>query len=102
MKIAGSALFLVAALISSAAVASASDPRPMIYVAAMCMNGSCRTYGRASSQGEAPFQSLAECQSFIVASSSGGKIGADGRITMMPGMYWECRGKHIDTWESAH
>jgi uncharacterized protein len=85
---------------------AAQDSRPMIYAAFMCSSGGCRAYGEShitgpNSQAMVPFRSLAECQAYIRTATSGGTIGSDGRIKVAPGMWWECRGKHMDSWEAV-
>jgi hypothetical protein len=82
------------------------DNRAMIYAAFMCNSGGCQAYGEAHITGPnstemVPFRSLAECQAYIRSASSGGTIGPDGRINVVPGMWWECRGKHVDSLETV-
>jgi hypothetical protein len=85
---------------------AAQDKRPMIYAAFMCSSGGCRAYGEShitgpNSQEMVPFRSLAECRAYIRSATSGGTIGSDGKIKVAPGMWWECRGKHVDSWETV-
>jgi hypothetical protein len=96
---------LLLLLVLSPAV-PAQDSRPMVYAAFKCHAGSCQSFGQkhhtgADSYDMSPFQTLAECQTYIRSASSGGKIGADGRIKLGPGSYWDCRVKHVDDWERA-
>jgi len=78
----------------------------MVYAAFKCQARSCQAYGQKHHTGPdsydmAPFQTLAECQTYIRSASGGGKISADGRIRLGPRMYWECRARHVDDWERA-
>jgi hypothetical protein len=97
---------LAAATAAAGPPSSTTDNRPMIYAAVVCSSGGCQAYGEShitgpNSQEMTPFRSLAECQAYIRSASSGGTIGSDGRIKVAPGMWWECRGKHIDSWETV-
>jgi len=85
---------------------STTDNRPMIYAAFMCGSWGCQTYGESHITGPnshemLPFRSLAECHAYIRNATSGGTIGSDGKIKVALGTWWECRGKHIDSWETV-
>lgn len=80
----------------------------IVYAAFLCFsNGYCNIFGNPHMTGQnsyemVPFETLAECQSYIRGNTMGQRPGPDGR-TMLDGgqTYWECRGKHVDTWEAA-
>lgn len=71
-----------------------------IYALFLCLqaSGSCEMYPTMS----APtiYKTLAECQGDAKRIVSY-RPPKDGRYTLSPGVWYECRGKHVDTWETA-
>jgi len=79
-----------------------------IYAAFICAAGWCHIEGNLRSIGQnsyehVPFATLAECKQYIRSATMGQlNPGKDGRIVLPNNQgYWECRGRHIDTWESV-
>jgi hypothetical protein len=84
---------------------SAEPPDTRVFAAAICSPGGyCQLQGNAHITGPnsfeyVPFRTLAECQQFIKAGTSGLSPDPDGRTRLPGGSWWECRSKHVDAWE---
>ncbi len=78
-----------------------------IYALFLCFNtGVCEMHGTAHiGPGgvitEIPYRTLAECRQAAKLSSSGRLPDKDGRTFIDGGAWWECRGKHVETWDPA-
>jgi hypothetical protein len=78
----------------------------MVYAAFFCVAGYCTINGNAHITGyntfeQVPFATLVECKQYIRTATMG-KIRPDksGRIVLPNNQgYWECRGRHVETWE---
>ena len=79
-----------------------------IYALFLCFQaaGQCHMQGasRSTFAGVTPdmtFRSLAECQQYAKRVSGLITPPTEGRFPLPGGMWYECRGKHVDTWEPA-
>jgi hypothetical protein len=84
-----------------------ADPNN-IYAIFLCfqVNGECQMYGAPRMQlGEytaaITFVNAKACQEYISSRLTPYKPNAQGRSTAGPGMWYECRSKHVDTWQPA-
>lgn len=78
----------------------------LIYAAFFCAAGWCQINGNMHITGQhtfepMPFQSAAECQAYIRTATMGDIApDAEGRIVLPNHQgYWECRSRHVETWE---
>jgi hypothetical protein len=68
-----------------------------IFALFLCAMGTCEL---VPIMPNGTFATLAACQQHI-----GRKLGAsdrNGHFPMANGMYYECRSKHVETWEPTH
>jgi hypothetical protein len=78
-----------------------------IYAIFLCMSGACQLAQPAyiDSFGDLHqtpvYQTLADCQQAMLTEYSAGMGGLDsqGRYEMAPSMIYECRHRHVDTWQ---
>lgn len=80
-----------------------------IYALFLCFQalGTCQMQGasRVTFSGVTPdmtFSSLAECRQYAVRVSGIITPQTGSRINLPNGMWYECRSKHVETWEPAH
>lgn len=86
----------------------AGSGRMIVYALFLCFQaaGQCHMQGasRVTFAGVVPdmiFRSLAECEQYAKRVSGLVTPPEDGRFLMPNGTWFECRGKHVDTWEPA-
>jgi hypothetical protein len=86
----------------------AGPGRTILYALFLCFQevGQCRMQGasRVTFAGVVPdmiFRSLAECKQYAKRVSGLLTPPENGRFLMPNGTWFECRGKHVDTWEPS-
>ena len=80
-----------------------------IFALFLCIQatGTCHMFGasRVTFAGvaqEITFRSLAECQQYAQRITHLVTPPTNGRFPAPGGIWYECRSKHVDTWEPAH
>jgi hypothetical protein len=71
-----------------------------IYALLYCVNdNSCEIHGIIRDNTEVPFRTLTECQQQARANTGGRLPDKNGRTYADGSSWWECRGKHVETWD---
>jgi len=80
-----------------------------IFALFMCLQGHCTLQGgtRMTGDGLMPmtiYDSLEKCQEYATHYVGGRAPDKDGHMLIMgnPAQWFECRSKHVETWEPAH
>jgi hypothetical protein len=88
----------------SSAKVTHSQSGTTAYAMFICFHGTCTIHGEPHIVGPhsfeyTPFRTLADCRREMTGNSSHLMPDKDNRIVFNDGSIWECRGKHVDTWE---